>query len=205
MTNIAVSFNKQEFTRGPGNLFVDTALAASLARAAITTGGLLDAAVHPNAIHIGGTEKGCKFEAKPIFESDQINEVRGDINKAIIGWEMTISGVWRQILNFALLQKVTPGSVLAGNAPSDTFSQILFSVSEPVRAMSIILVARIPSDPTRFQVFNVYAGTNDQPFTADMDATKGAGSPFNFKAEPVPERDPNDQFGTFWKQKAATV
>jgi hypothetical protein len=206
MAGTPYPLDKTLFSRGPGKVYVGVAVPAVGSELVLATDGTPDATANPNALAIGATEAGAKFTAKPLFETEQINEVAGDFDRAIIGWEMSISGIYRQVRDYPLEVAITPGATAANTAASTGVKgkkKTLFGLGTTT-LYSVTLIAKIPnSSPALYEVYQLYSSLNEAGIEREIDRTKGARNPFNFKAYPVPTRDESDMYGTHWEQTAA--
>ena len=144
--------------------------------------------------------------AKPIYETETIDEVNGDFDRAIIGWEMSISGIYRQVRDYPLMEKITPGAVLATTAASTGVKgkkKMTFGLGA-AQLYSVTLIAKVPnSSPALYEVWQLYSVLNDAGIELEISRAKGARNNFNFKAYPIPTRDESDMYGSTWEQTAA--
>jgi hypothetical protein len=177
-----------KFMKGPGDLYVGVALPADGALLAIGANGKLDVSVHTTALAVASTDKGVKFTAKPELEAEKIDEVRGDLNREIMRWNMSLSGAMREILRHDLIAAMTPGVTRATDlVATPNTSRLKFGLGSPTLPC-IAHIAKIPSSPTSsplFEVVVMYKAFNDAGIDDEINSEKGVARPFNFIAEPV--------------------
>lgn len=192
-----------KFMKGPGDLYVGVTLPADGAMLAIASNGKLDLSVHTTALAVASTDKGVKFSAKPELEAEKIDEVKGDLSREIIRWNMSLSGAMREILRHDLVAAMTPGVTrVIDTASTPNTSRLKFGLGSPTLPC-IAHVAKIPSSPSSAPLFEVavlYKAFNDAGFDDEINSEKGVVRPFNFIAEPVVSRSDDDLYGQYWIQ-----
>lgn len=123
MAGIADSWNVDELHRGFGQLFVNLAVPAVDAVAAVDFATkTFDATANPDGFGVGYTNEGWEFGTSPTFDQIKVDEEAEAVRDYLTANEATITGSMRQVRNLSKLSTMLPGSVYT--APTGTPTKI---------------------------------------------------------------------------------
>jgi len=201
MAGVADGSNGATTMWNAGRVFILASVPAGGAAPTVATladGTLtLDATAHPNAVHIGMTEKGtvCKYSWTKKDAMD--DEHTAPHATRIVAEEMTIEGAWKQILDATLVEKMSVG----GTKSSVTGGNIVeFGGKLTPTAMCVCVVAPRQDDPTKAIVFMLYSAYNTEGITFTNTKEDEASSPFKFVGLSVTSRAAGKQMGVVFIQ-----
>lgn len=181
---------------GPGDIWLDVAVPAAAARVTLFTDGTPDATANPSAKHLGMTQEGAKLIYTPSITNFESDEQTAPILSQNVGEELRIEGSMLQILDTALITKLAAGATY-GTAGG--YEQNTIGGKQTVATFTILYVAPVYADTTKFLVVNIYKGYNAAGWQADLSRKKMAAVAFNFFGLSISTRAANDQLGNIWK------
>ncbi|OLE52116.1 MAG: hypothetical protein AUG51_19355 [Acidobacteria bacterium 13_1_20CM_3_53_8] len=199
MPNV-VSYNANHVIKGPGRLWLNTALPASPGRITLDANGNPDGTESPNAIFLGMTREGCTFTETYTEQGQTCDELTAPYRTDIDAEAGTLEGEFLEVLNFQRLAKLAPNGVYSAVTGVGAYSQITFGGVLTVVNVPVVLIAPQTADPTKFVVVQLYAAHNTAGIKLGLTKKKDAGIPFKLEAMIVPGRAAGDQLATIWKQ-----
>lgn len=152
---------------------------------------------NPYAKHIGMTEGGVEFAAKPTKTDFFADEFNDPITSRITADELTISGSLYQIADFDAMQLMHPTATRSDVGGSEGLT---FGGSTSLVFRSYAVIWPVEGDPTKFTVFHIYKGFNDQGLAAQVTKTKVGSSPFAIRGYAITTRSAGDQTARFFRQ-----
>lgn len=195
----AKSYNTNMVELGPGDIWIGVAVPGAAARVTLHTDGTPESVANPSAKHLGMTLDGAKLIYTPNLTNYESDEQTAPIITQNVGEEMRIEGTSLQILDTALMTFLMAGGTFASGAQ---YEQNTLGGKQTVATFTVLYVAPIYADTTKFLVANLYKAYNAAGWQADISRKKMAGVPFNFFGLSISTRAAGDQLGTFWKSVA---
>lgn len=198
LTATAKNFAKTEWTRGPGDLWLNVALPTN-GRITLFTDGTPEATANPDAVHIGGTVEGCKMTIKGTEEDEYIDEFDGPVDNHRTQTDGMIEGAYVQIRNYDLMELIN--QAVTRMATATGIDGVTFGNKKTTTLIPVAHIARIPGTAF-YQVFMLYAAKNGAGNEFSVQKTKRGESPFSWKGYSVTTRADGDSMGSFWEQTA---
>lgn len=182
-----------------GNLGATTNAPWDLAagvRLLLDTDGTPNSTQNPNAVHLGMTEGGEEWSVKPTKTDFFADEFIDPITSRITANETLLSGSLLQISDMPVQAIMNPTATRAdvGGAERLTFGagSIVFR--------SFAVIWPVEGSTTKWNVFHIYKGYNDQGMAAQITSKKLGASPFAIRGYAITTRDATDTTGEFFIQ-----
>lgn len=196
MAGTAKAYNTAMVELGPGDIWLNVAVPGAGARVTIFTDGTPDATANPSAKHLGMTESGAKLIYNPSLTNFESDEQTAPIITQNVGEQMRIEGSMLQILDTALITYLVAGATY-GTAAG--YEQNTVGGKQVVPTFTVLYVAPVYADVSKFLVVNLYKAYNAAGWQADLTRKKMAAVPFNFFGLSVSTRAAGDQLGNIFK------
>lgn len=196
MAGTAKAYNTAMVELGPGDIWLNVAVPSSGARVTLHTDGTPESVANPTAKHLGMTLEGARLIYTPNLTNYESDEQTAPIITQNTTEEMRIEGSALQILDMALMTYMLVGGTFGSAAG---YEQNTIGGKQTVATFTVLYVAPIFADPTKFFVCNLYKAYNAAGITADLSRKKMAVVPFNFFGLSISSRTAGDQLGNFWK------
>lgn len=196
MAGTAKSYNTAYVELGPGDIWLDVAVPGAAARVTLHTDGTPESVANPTAKHLGMTAEGAKLIYSPNLTNFESDEQTAPIITQNIGEELRIEGTMLQVLDSTLVTKLVAGATFGSAA---AYEQNTVGGKQTVATFTVLYVAPIYADPTKFFVVNIYKAYNAAGWQTDVSRKKMAGVPFNFFGLSISSRAAGDQLGNIWK------
>lgn len=166
-------------------------------RLLLHTDGSPDSTQNPNAVHLGMTEGGVEWSVKPTKTDFSADEFEDPITSRINANEIVISGSLLQIADMPvqLIMNPTATSSDVGGSVGMTFGGLTTPVFR-----SFAVIWPVEGSPTKFTVFHIYKGYNDQGMAAQITADKLGSSPFAVRGYGIPTRAAGDRTARLFRQ-----
>lgn len=192
----AKSYNTALVELGPGDVWLNVATPAGGARVTIHTDGTPESVANPSAKHLGMTQEGSKLIYTPSVNNFESDEQTAPIISQIGGEELRLEGSSLQILDTALITYLMAGATYATAAG---YEQNTVGGKQTLATFSLLFVAPIFADTTKFLVLSIYKCYNAAGWQADLSRKKMAVVPYNFFGLSISSRTAGDQLGNLWK------
>lgn len=165
-------------------------------RLLLHTDGSPNSTQNPAAVHLGMTEGGEQFVVKPTKTDFFADEFIDPISSRITANEIQISGSLLQISDMAVQAIMNPTATRSdvGGSEGLTFG------AGTIVFRSFAIIWPVEGDPTKFTVFHVYKGYNDQGMAAQITLKKLGASPFAIRGYADTTRATADQTARFFRQ-----
>lgn len=192
MPSVADNFAKSKTMWNAAKVYTGCALPAEGSIVTLDANGRPDSTENPSAVHMGYTEKGTVYKYKWSKVDAMDDEHTAPHDTRITGEEITVSGGWKQVADPALLETMSVGgtkqAITGGNLVS-------FGGKKTPTAGTILVVAPMKDDPTKFIQFFILSGYNTEG--VEITNTKDAenSSPFSFFALAVASRTDGKNMG----------
>lgn len=196
MAGTAKAYNTAMVELGPGDIWLGVATPGAGARVTIHTDGTPESVANPSAKHLGMTLEGARLIYTPGLTNYESDEQTAPIITQLSGEEARIEGSSLQILDTALMTYLMAGATYGSGAG---YEQNTLGGKQTVATFSVLYVAPIYADTTKFLVVNLYKAYNAAGWQADISRKKMAAVPFNFFGLSIASRAAGDQLGNFWK------
>jgi hypothetical protein len=175
-----------------GQVWTGLSIPGAGAGPTLATDGTPDATANPNAKHIGMTDKGTKCTYSFTKKDAMDDEHTGPHATRIVQEVMTIEGAWKQVLDAALLAKISVG----GNNASITGGNVVqFGGKQQPTADCIAVIAPRSDNAAKFVCFMLYSCYNESGVQLSNTKEDETSSPFKFTALAVQSRAVGDQLG----------
>lgn len=181
---------------GPGDVWLNVAVPGAGARVTLWTDGTPDATANPSAKHLGMTQEGAKLIYSPNLTNFESDEQTAPIITQNIGEELRIEGTSLQILDTALITYLAAGATYSTAAG---YEQNTLGGKQTVATFTVLYVAPVYADTSKFLVVNLYKAYNAAGWQTDVSRKKLSGIPFNFFGLSISTRAAGDQLGNIWK------
>ena len=170
-------------------------------RLLLHTDGSPNSTQNPNAIHLGMTEGGEQFSVKPTKTDFFADEFLNPITARVTAEEILLSGSLLQISDMAVQAIMNPTATRSdvGGAEGLTFGGL-----GTITYRSFAVVWAVEGDTTKFTVFHVYKGYNDQGLAGQVTSKKLGASPFAIRGYAITTRATGDQAARFFRQVSGT-
>jgi hypothetical protein len=171
---------------------------ASGTRLLLATDGQPNATQNPNYVHLGMTEGGEAWSVKDTATHFKADEFIQPIISRITDQEVLITGSLLQISDFAVQQIMNPTATRSdvGGSEGLTFG----SANPTIVYRSFAVIWPVEGDATKFHVFHIYKGFNDQGMAAQITRAKLGASPFAIRGFPITTRTDGDYTARFFRQ-----
>lgn len=166
-------------------------------RLLLHTDGSPNSTQNPNAVHLGMTEGGEEFSVKPTKTDFFADEFMNPITSRITAEEIVISGSLLQISDMAVQAIMNPTATRSDVGGSEGLT---FGGLGTIIYRSFAVIWPVEGDATKFQVFHVYKGYNDQGLASQITSKKLGTSPFAIRGYAITTRASGDQAARFFRQ-----
>lgn len=159
--------------------------------------GTPDSTQNPYAVHLGMTEGGLEWSVKPTKTDFPADEFEDPITSRITANEIVISGSLLQISDMPVQLIMNPTATQSdvGGSVGMTFGGLTTPVFR-----SFAVIWPVEGDSTKFTVFHIYKGFNDQGMAAQITTKKLGASPFAIRGYGIPTRTAGDRTARFFRQ-----
>lgn len=168
-------------------------------RLILHTDGSPDADQNPNAIHIGWTQDGAEWLARPNVLNFTPDEGLDPVISRVQAEEKVITGQAWQVGDMDLAEVLMPTATRSDVMGS---KGLTFGGSGLLSYTSVAVIAPLENDPTRFAVFHLYKAFNDQGLAAQLTSKKPTASPFAFRGHGIGSRTAGDRAGRYFVTNA---
>lgn len=197
MAGSAKSYNTALVELGPGDIWINVAVPGAGARVVLDAAtGTPDATANPSTKHLGMTEGGAKIIYTPNVTTFESDEQTAPIISQNVSENARLEGSSLQILDTALMTFLMVGATY-GTAAG--YEQNTFGGKQTVPTFTVLYIAPVYADPTKFLVFNLYKAYNASGWSADLTRKKMAAVPFSFVGLSISSRAAGDQAGNLYK------
>lgn len=196
MAGTSKAYNTAMVELGPGDIWLNVATPGTGARVTIHTDGTPESVANPSAKHLGMTLEGARLIYTPGLTNYESDEQTAAIITQLSGEEARIEGSSLQILDTALMTYLMAGATYAAGAGYESNT---LGGKQTVATFSVLYVAPIYADTSKFLVVSLYKAYNAAGWQADLSRKKMAAVPFNFFGLSIASRAAGDQLGNWWK------
>lgn len=196
MAGTAKSYNTALVELGPGDVWLNVATPAGGARVTLHTDGTPESVANPSAKHLGMTREGSRLIYSPAVQNFSSDEQTAPIISQIGDEEARIEGESLQILDTALMTYLIAGATYSTAAG---YEQNTVGGKQTLATFSVLYVAPIFADTTKFLVVNLYKAYNAAGWNTPVTRKGMSGVPFNFFGLSISTRAAGDQLANFWK------
>lgn len=168
-------------------------------RLILHTDGSPDSTQNPNARHIGWTQDGAEWLARPEVLNFTPDESIDPVISRVQAEEKVISGQAWQVGDMDLAEIFLPTATRSDVMGSEG---ITFGGTGVLTYTSVAVIAPLENAPTRFAVFHLYKAFNDQGLAAQLTSKKPTASPFAFRGLGIGTRAAGDRAGRYFIQNA---
>lgn len=208
MPGIADNWLTSRIALGPGKLYGNlggTTNApwdgAAGVRLILHTDGTPNSTQNPNAVHLGMTEGGEEWSAKPTKTDFFADEFVNPIASRITAEEIVITASLLQISDFAVQQLLNPTGTRSDVGGSEGMT---FGGATDFVYRSFAVIWPVEGDSAKFHVFHIYKGYNDQGMAAQITRKKLGASPIAIRGYAITTRTAGDQTARFFRQVSGT-
>lgn len=195
MAGTPKNYNTAKTEIGPWDIWLDVAVPGAGARITLATDGTPDATANPNAKHFGHSENGGTITYTPNITEFEADEVTAAILVQNIKELLGIQANALQILDTQLLSYLMPGGT---RNTGSGYEEIAVGGKLTVPTFSVVGIAPIYADVTKFLVMHLYKAYNKAGLKMDITRKKMASSPSDFTATAISSRAAGDQLGKIW-------
>lgn len=201
MAGTSDNFEVVEVLIGPCKVYVDLGGGsgewdgAANVRLILHTDGSPNATQNPSAKHIGWTQDGAEWLAKPNSQGFTPDELTYPAFTRVQTEEAVISGQAWQVGDMDLAEVLLPTATRSDVMGS---KGLTFGGNNVLSYTSVAVIAPLESDPTRFGVFHLYKAFNDQGLAAQLTSKKTTASPFAFRGQAIGTRAASDRVGRYY-------
>ena len=182
------------------HLWAGLSVPAAGARLSLDTSTLTpDATANPNAIHLGRTSEGVTVRVATTTEGSTSDEFSAPYRVIPTVEEMVISATLKQVLDFNILQRLSP---VMTRTTGSGYEEMSFGGTTTVATTSVALICAMPEDATKAFVAQLYRTSNDAPIEVNFRRTQDGMTAVSFRGQAVETRAAGDQIGKIWKQVA---
>jgi hypothetical protein len=185
---------------GPADVWINVELPAVGSQLTLDATTLTpDATASPSAVHLGKiTADGLGLTWKPSFNGQISDETSAPYRYTLGAEEAMITGRWLQLLDAAILAKMTPGatqSTPSGKVVEDFGGLTSFST------YTVAVIWKMSEDSTKAVVFQLFKAFNESGLAIEgLKRGADSSSPFSFRGQSISTRTAGYQVGTLWKQ-----
>jgi len=203
MPGITDNWQTSKINLGPGKMYGNLGgtnnapwdLGAGV-RLLLFSDGTPSSTQNPNAVHLGMTEGGEEWSVKPTKTDFFADEFIDPITSRITANETLISGSLLQISDMPVQVILNPTATRADLAG---VQRMTFGAGTIVYR-SFAVIWPVEGDPTKFNVFHIYKGYNDQGLASQITSKKLGASPFAIRGYADTARAAADTTGEFFIQ-----
>lgn len=165
-------------------------------RLLLHTDGTPNSTQNPNAVHLGMTEGGEQWHVKPTKTDFFADEFIDPITSRITANEVLISGSLLQVTDMAVQAIMNPMATRSDVGGSEGLT---FGVA-PIVFRSFAVIWPVEGSTTKWAVFHIYKGYNDQGMAAQVTLKKLGASPFAIRGYAITTRATTDQTARLFQQ-----
>jgi hypothetical protein len=200
MPGTALNWSSVSIPRGVVySLWAGVSVPAAGARLTLHTDGTPESVANPNAIHLGRTAEGVSVQVAGGFENVASDEFSAPYRVIPANEGMRISAALRQVLDFQVLQRLTP---LSTRATGTGYEELAIGGTATVTTTSVALICQMPEDATKFWVAHIYKAYNSAGVDFTVRRTADGQTAVTFEGITIDTRAAGDQIGKIWKQVA---
>jgi hypothetical protein len=199
MAGTAKSYNTAYVELGPGDVWIDVATPGAGARVTIHTDGTPESVANPSAEHLGMTLDGARIIYTPQVQNFNSDEQTAPIISQIGDEELRLEGTSLQILDTNLMNRLIAGSTFGSGSG---YEQNTVGGKQTLTTFSVLYVAPIFADTTKFLVVSIYKAYNAAGWNTPVTRKGMSGVPFNFFGLSISSGAAGDQLGSIWKTVA---
>lgn len=199
MAGTSKSYNTAYVEIGPGDIWLNVAVPGADAAVTLHTDGTPESVANPSAVHLGMTTDGAKLVYAPNITEFESDEQTSSIITQNVGEALRIEGNMIQTLDTSLLNYLIAGGT---RTTGSGFERITIGGKQTVPTFTVLYVAPIYADTTKFLVYNLYKAFNKSGFDMDVSRKKMSAIPFSFVGQAISSRAVGDQTGAIWKSVA---
>lgn len=183
-------------------LWAKLAVPGAGARLTLHTDFTPESVANPSALHVGRLAEGAELQYKTTLQHRFSDEFDAPFDTNIDVVEARIVGVVMNALDTAVMEVLMPG---VAKATGTGYEELAFGgpTAAPTK-YSFAVIWRMPEDPTKVAVFQLYSALNNEGFAMRIRrGGNGVGStPIALQGFAVSTRAAGDQVGKLWKQVA---
>lgn len=202
MAGTAKTYTTAGIPQGPADVWINVELPADVSGTTMVLDATTltpDSTASPSAVHLGKiTPDGLSLTWKPTFEGQMSDETSAPYRYALGAEEAVISGRWLQVLDAAILAKMTPGGTQtspSGKVVTDFGGLTTFST------YTVAVIWRMAEDSTKAVVFQLFKAFNESGLSIEgLKRGADAGAPFSFRGQAISTRTAGRQIGQLFKQ-----
>jgi hypothetical protein len=199
MAGTAKNYATPNIPTGPADVWINVELPTVGSELTLdATTWTPDSTASATCVHLGKiSPDGLTLTWKPTFEGQMSDETSAPYRYVLGNEEATISGRWLQVLDAAILAKMTPGAsqrTPVGKSVTDLGGTVAFST------YSVAVIWKMAEDPTKAVVFHLFKAFNEAGLELGIKRGSDSGSPFSFRGLAISTRTAGQQIGQFWKQ-----
>lgn len=168
---------------------------AANVRLILHTDGSPDSTQNPSAKHVGWTQDGAEWLAKPSVLNFTPDESLDPVISRVQAEEKVISGQAWQIGDMDLAEILMPTATRSDVMGS---KGLTFGGTGVLTYTSVAVIAPLENDPTRFACFHLYKSFNDQGLAAQLTSKKPTASAFAFRGLGIGTRAAGDRAGRYY-------
>lgn len=172
---------------------------AANVRLILHTDGSPDSTQNPSAKHVGWTQDGAEWLAKPSVLNFTPDESLDPVISRVQAEEKVISGQAWQIGDMDLAEILMPTATRSDVMGS---KGLTFGGTGVLTHTSVAVIAPLENDPTRYAVFHLYKAFNDQGLAAQLTSKKPTASAFAFRGLGIGTRAAGDRAGRYYVTNA---
>lgn len=200
MAGTAKGYATPNIPTGPADVWINVELPAEGSQMTLDATTLTpDSTASPSAVHLGKiTPAGLGLTWKPTFEGQMSDETSAPYRYTLGTEEATISGRWLQLLDAAILAKMTPG----GTQSTPTGKSVIdFGGLTTFSTFTVAVIWRMSEDSTKAVVFQLFKAFNEAGISIEgLKKGADASAPFTFRGQSISTRTAGKQIGQLWKQ-----
>lgn len=207
MAGTTTNWRTSRIALGPGRFYANLGGTnnapwdvASGSRLLLHTDGSPNSLQNPNAIHLGGTEGGEEWSVKFTKTDFSNDELIDPVTSRITAQEVQITGALQAIGDMDVQAIMNPTATRADI--SGTQGLTWGSTSPVIVYRSFAVIWPVENDPTKFHVFHIYRGYNDQGMAAKITTKALGASAFAIRGYPITTRNEGDFTCHFFVQTA---
>lgn len=199
MAGTALDWKTLKTMQNAGQLWRGNAIPGAGARYTPHTDGTPDSTANPNAKHMGATKGGSKVMVKSTLQRFNVDEFRGAIITNVDAVEMGLSAELVGVTDMELLAWLLPG--VGTRATGSGYDEVSIG-AKAITYDSVVLVAPLIEDVTKFGFFHIYSGVNDTGVEWAVSRKELGFTPISLVGHEITTRAATDTLGKVWKQIA---
>lgn len=181
---------------GPGDIWLNVGLPGAAARIVLASDGTPDSVTNPSCVHLGMSLDGAKLIYTPNITEYESDEQTSPIIVQNVKEVMGIQGSMLQTLDTSLLSYLIAGGTKATGAQ---YEEVAIGGKQTVATFTVLYVAPIYNDPTKFLTYLLYKAYNKSGFSMDVSRKKMSSIAFDFNGMAISSRAAGDQTGKAYK------